>query len=303
MSNIFANQSLLFVPLPRVVAEVWSEMSWAEQRLYVCLLLFAEKHSAAELHLPAFVISDYTKLHAETIPIARKALEQRGYIRSKKGFQGVTVYQVLNPISKHELPPLKQEKKQFSGVYVYKTAGRSARSKRNTPHIPQSPVLLPPSWNEIGQSNPSPQSSQSVSIPSPIRQDVTDQTDSSFSKATENKQVNDVQTATSEKALKKGILKKGQNKERDISNIETEKDGTDTQTRTMTGPLEHIAKDPIVAALHEMFDAKIVDVVDLRGGEQLKNPGMLPADYWRMKMFGRPAKAAPIMHRKFSERK
>ena len=75
------------------------------------------------------------------------------------------------------------------------------------------------------------------------------------------------------------------------------------QSRSRYELLERVAAGPVVQRLHEKFNATIVDVVDLRAGERLRNPGMLPAEFWQTKIFGRPAKAAGVMHDKFSGRK
>lgn len=77
--------------------------------------------------------------------------------------------------------------------------------------------------------------------------------------------------------------------------------GATREKRTQHELLEHVAADPLVQRLAEKFGATIVDVIDLRAGETLKQPGMAPADSWQTKIFGKPAKAAPIMHEKFSQ--
>jgi hypothetical protein len=73
------------------------QMGHSEFRLYLALCRITEKHTAVELHLPSYRITDYTGLHSETIPVARRKLEERGLITSRKGANGRNVYTLLDP--------------------------------------------------------------------------------------------------------------------------------------------------------------------------------------------------------------
>ena len=70
--------------------------------------------------------------------------------------------------------------------------------------------------------------------------------------------------------------------------------------RSPTELLEHVALDPIVQMLTKKFNAKIVDVVDLREeGAREKLQRQAPADFWQRAIWSDPkAKAAPVAHQK-----
>jgi len=282
VSNVFARQGVLFVALPIVVAEVWGEMTWAEQRLYVCLLLFGHKHTAVELHLPAFIITDYTGLHSETIRIARKRLEKRGYIRCKKGFRGVTIYSILNPISKTKLPPPKIGNQQFSGVYKYESESECGSDRARRDARKASPTFLPPSGEELFGFGPSqladqtgPKPSQSVSTTKPIRPDVADSLGFCFSEVIENKNLNEVLMPSSQKPMKKGYEEEGAQ-----TNITGNKVGTTRRVvreKKVKGDgvkiAAALAESPVVRRMQEKLGTRIVGIVDYRTAATFGNVG------------------------------
>jgi len=285
MSNVFAKEGVLFVPVPKVAAELWADMTWAESRLYMCLLLFAHVHTAAELHIPTRVISDYTKLHAETILIARKGLEKRGYIHCSRGFQGVTTYHVLNPLNGKELAPQKIGSQQFSGVFKYdaKSAGgvsersrreaqRSIRQVRQANHRSMSPSrdeIWPedagPKVTDLTGSKPS----QSVSTTKQIRKDLSDRLGFLFLDDVEKAKVNDVPNSRSEKPSEEKDLK-GNMKGQGTSSTAamTEERGSEIAAA--------LAENSGARRLAEMFGAKVVGVVDHKTGATAGDGGQLP---------------------------
>jgi hypothetical protein len=201
VSNVFP-KGVIFIPFPSAVAEILGDLTEAEVRLYTALLLFAQKHTATKLHLPAFLLHDYTKLHAETIAVARRKLERRNLISCTSGGSGVTVYELMNPVTYEELPTPIIGKRKFSGVYVHKGDGRSSRTTRKTPKVVASPPVIPPTWEQLNELKPI----QSVSMTEPIRDSVTDRLVSCFSQVHEKEKVNKLQSSISEIPISKEVL-------------------------------------------------------------------------------------------------
>lgn len=116
--------------------------------LLVLLFSLAQRHTAVQLEVPAYEVEDFAGLHSESVAIARRELEQAGFLKSSKGQGGVTVYQLLNPETKQPLPPPEGRR----GVRKYiQQPGRSARTVRNQPRKEHSTAMIrPPTWDEIG---------------------------------------------------------------------------------------------------------------------------------------------------------
>jgi len=157
MSNPFP-KGLRYAPVPRAVIEQCGDMTEGEYKLIGALYLFAEKHTAVELHLPAYILQDFTKLHHETMARARVSLEKdKGLILCSKGANGVTVYKLLDPETHRPLPAPVHGKQKFRGIYVYKAEGRSARTSRKARKAPATGAgeeVPPVSFEEMGSQNP-----------------------------------------------------------------------------------------------------------------------------------------------------
>jgi hypothetical protein len=127
------------------VGDMLPKMGHSEFRLYLALCRITEKHTAVELHLPSYRITDYTGLHSETIPVARRKLEERGLITSRKGANGRNVYTLLDPERHTKLPASVHGKQHFTGVYKYQEEGRSARTVRKA-----RAAAAALTWDELG---------------------------------------------------------------------------------------------------------------------------------------------------------
>jgi hypothetical protein len=271
MSNVFP-KNVIFFPFPEVVGETLGEWTPAEIRLYTELLRRAQKHTATKLHLPDFVIHDCTKLHAETIAIARRKLAKRNLIRCTKGACGVSVYELLNPLTGEALPAPVIGTRKFSGIYIHRSDGRSSRTVRRVSKVVASPPAIAPAWEELGQPRPS----QSVSRTEPIREQVTDSLVSGFSEVYESVKVNKLHVASSEIPVSREVLNRGvegkssgdaQVKVVKREGVLVEKQNARNDAQQLVENLDSVVlrrarREPVVRRMEELFGARIRTTVD-----------------------------------------
>jgi hypothetical protein len=290
MSNPFP-KGVRFFPVPEAVGDMLAKMGQSELLLYLALCLIAQRHTAVELHLPAYLLHDYTELHPETIPVARRKLEGHGLIKSRKGFNGVTIYTLLNPVTHAELPAPVFGKQKFSGVYIYKEEGRSARTVRklrSKQAQAQKQPDPPTGWNEIGNQTPiksvsteGPTPIESVSTPDQNRGRLTDSADSGFAQTNEKTEGNANQKSLSEETLKKEFSGKGFAVSESLPSSQTERIPVPKQKAEVKEEVKdesvsvRMMREPVIQRLVENFSARIATSPDA----DVDNVG-LPYDEW-----------------------
>lgn len=279
MSNPFP-QGMKFVPVPRAVLEQCPEMTEAETKLYLALVGFAEEHTAVELHLPSYRITDYTGLHHQSIAVARRRLEDRGLITSRKDRHGRNIYILLDPVTHRNLPAPVHGKQHFKGVYEYAEEGRNTRKARKARE------LL--AWDDLGGvKTATTKQPCGVKTATPRRQNrvrAAVSTPPPLLQTTENANTCVQQKKLSEESLKKEFLEKGfassesspfPQPERIIP-VQKPKAIPIPEVKEESEPVTvRMMREPVIQRLVEKFGARIATTPDANAD----NVG-LPYDEW-----------------------
>jgi hypothetical protein len=104
MSNVL---NCRFFPVPRELLDGGhlGKLSFSALRLYLCLLGFAQKHSAVVIELHGKELRDYTGIRDKQAGEARRELVGAGFISMELTRPGtVATYRLLNPETRQPLP-------------------------------------------------------------------------------------------------------------------------------------------------------------------------------------------------------
>jgi hypothetical protein len=117
-------------------------------KLYITLMMLAQKHSAVELEVPAYLLHDLAGLSANTLTSASKQLEQAGLVKCRDGRYGRKSYVLLDPKTGYPLPAPKG----FKGVFCPPpTPERGTRTAKKRIRPVASSETAIPSWDEIAE--------------------------------------------------------------------------------------------------------------------------------------------------------
>src|SRR5438093_1535595 len=122
-------------------------LSGSAVKLYVLLMMLAQRHSAVEIQIPAYTALDFAGLTANTVTGAGRELVAAGLVTCKGGEHGRTSYVLLDPKTRLPLPAPEGHK----GVYRQPPApGRSATARKPIKPMASTETNVP-AWDDIGK--------------------------------------------------------------------------------------------------------------------------------------------------------
>jgi hypothetical protein len=104
MSNVLQN-NFFTVSRELVDGGHLAALSGGAVKLYIALMSLAQKHSAVEIEIPAYVAHHLAGIVANTVTSATKELVDAGLVKSTTGQYGRKSYVLLDPKTGFPLPP------------------------------------------------------------------------------------------------------------------------------------------------------------------------------------------------------
>jgi len=122
-------------------------LSGSAVKLYVLLMMLAQRHSAVEIQIPAYTALDFAGLTANTVTGAGRELVAAGLVTCKGGEHGRTSYVLLDPKTRLPLPAPEGHR----GVFRQPPApGRSATARKPIKPMASTATNVP-AWDDIGK--------------------------------------------------------------------------------------------------------------------------------------------------------
>ena len=122
-------------------------LSGSAVKLYVLLMMLAQRHSAVEIQIPAYTALDFAGLTANTVTGAGRELVAAGLVTCKGGEHGRTSYVLLDPKTRLPLPAPEGHR----GVFRQPPApGRSATARKPIKPMASTETNVP-AWDDIGK--------------------------------------------------------------------------------------------------------------------------------------------------------
>jgi hypothetical protein len=150
--NIFRDQCRYFtVPQQVVRSGILRDLSRAALALYLFFVDYAQRYNVVRFEIASYTIDDYIGIDPSHIPAARRQLADAGLITFQQNRRNrLYTYELLNPVTKQPLPVPEGKR----GFREHKPrADRNVRSvreyKRSRKRPAGSPILHPPSWDDI----------------------------------------------------------------------------------------------------------------------------------------------------------
>jgi hypothetical protein len=146
LSNVLKNN---FFTVSRELVEGGhlGALSGSAVKLYIMLMMLAQKHSAVEIQIPAYIAFDFAGLTANTVTRAGRELVAAGLVTCKAGEHGRTGYVLLDPKTRLPLPAPEGRR----GVFRQPPApGRSATARKPIKPMASTETHVP-AWDEIGK--------------------------------------------------------------------------------------------------------------------------------------------------------
>ena len=146
MSNVLRN-NFFTVSRELVDGGHLGTLSGSAVKLYVLLMMLAQKHSAVEIQIPAYTALDFAGLTANTVTGAGRELVAAGLVTCKGGEHGRTSYVLLDPKTRLPLPAPEGHR----GVFRQPPApGRSATARKPIKPMASTATNVP-AWDDIGK--------------------------------------------------------------------------------------------------------------------------------------------------------
>lgn len=265
-------------------------------KLYLYLSFLAQKHTAIHLEVSNSEIEVFCGLHHETVRVAREELIKAKLVTARVPKFGPVIYTLVEadrqdpdgnpvPLNPHLFPD-------DGGLRKYcAQPGQSARAVRLGRKL--LPGYRPRSIPKSGGKSDTPVSSTKQPRCREDRHTVSANPHPTPSQVIESK------TPAASDTMLKNSEKKGIAEDQEklsvvgSQNVIANKkkvtgDGVGKVDRNQTELLEHVASDPVAAALAKKLNAKIRGAIDLRTGIQtgdVGDPGLTPADWWMRKIW------------------
>jgi hypothetical protein len=122
-----------------------AKLSGSAVKLYISLMMLAQKHSAVEIEIPAYTGRALAGLAPNSITTASRELAAAGLVTSKTGQYGRKVYVLLEPRTQFPLPPPAGHKGIFRQQPVIGGWTKSKKLKTTS-----SVEIQIPSWEQLG---------------------------------------------------------------------------------------------------------------------------------------------------------
>jgi len=162
VSNVLRN-NFFTVPHELVDAGHLAALSGGAVKLYIALMRLAQKHSAVEIEIPAYVAHDLADIVANTVTSASKELVAAGLVKSRTGQYGRKSYVLLDPKTGFPLPPPTGHR----GIFRHPTIpGRSGWIVEKRVSTTSSETLVP-RWEDIGKTGAAPPKRDGINRSSP----------------------------------------------------------------------------------------------------------------------------------------
>ena len=145
MSNVLRN-NFFTVPRELVDGGHLATLSGCAVKLYIALMMLAQKHSAVEIEIPAYIAHDLAGLAANSVTSATKELVAAGLVTCRAGQHGRKGYILLDPKTRFPIPAPAGHKGIFCPPPRTGQIMPKGRKSSTAPH-----EIVIPSWDEIGK--------------------------------------------------------------------------------------------------------------------------------------------------------